>query len=81
MNTPRGYAPEPPARGSFPLDHEGDCKKEAKLYISCLKSKNEAHHKCKDLSKSYLECRMANGLMAPEDLNTLGYGSSSTVSR
>ena len=28
---------------------------------------------CRDFSKSYLQCRMDNHLMAKEDLNTLGF--------
>jgi len=32
-----------------------------------------AHAACKELSKAYLQCRMQRGLMAPEDLDTLGF--------
>jgi hypothetical protein len=38
-------------------------------YMSCLKESNDAHHKCKDLSRDYLQCRMDHKLMAKEDLN------------
>lgn len=37
------------------------------------------HHKCRDLSKDYLQCRMDKQLMAEEDLDDMGYGKEQTV--
>jgi cytochrome c oxidase assembly protein subunit 19 len=38
-------------------------------YIGCLKESKQQHHKCRDLSKKYLQCRMDRELMAKEDLD------------
>lgn len=38
-------------------------------YLSCLKEEKQKHHKCRELSKEYLQCRMDSQLMANEDLN------------
>lgn len=48
-------------------------------YLSCLKDEKDVHYKCKELSKSYLQCRMDNELMAKEDLNEMGYGEEQRV--
>lgn len=37
------------------------------------------HHKCRDLSKEYLQCRMDNQLMANENLENLGYSEEQKV--
>ncbi|KAI9473308.1 hypothetical protein BX667DRAFT_422633 [Coemansia mojavensis] len=50
--------PTPPDRGSFPLDHDGECKDAMALYLSCLEGNRGSGKKCRDLSKKYLECRM-----------------------
>ena len=80
MNTPRSLPPSPPARGSFPLDHGGECKAAMAAYLACMRAQEggaqreaATHAACKELSKAYLQCRMQRGLMAPEDLDTLGY--------
>jgi cytochrome c oxidase assembly protein subunit 19 len=50
---------KPPARGSFPLDHEGVCKEFAERYIECMRTlKKEGTASCRKLSREYLECRM-----------------------
>lgn len=85
--TPRaGYA-EAPARGIFPLDHRAECRPQMKVFLSCLRDaargdaslpRNAAaadHAECRELSKAYLSCRMERGLMAQEDLDTLGFSS------
>ncbi|EGB07199.1 hypothetical protein AURANDRAFT_17897, partial [Aureococcus anophagefferens] len=54
----------PPERGSFPLDHGGECKALKTKFIACLKAEGSEHVACKQLSKAYLECRMDRGLMA-----------------
>lgn len=63
----------PPQRGIFPLDHYGDCRAPMQAYLDCLQAHDDAHHKCQNLSKAYLECRMEHQLMAREDLQNLGY--------
>ena len=58
MNTARSLPPEPPARGSFPLDHGGLCKAFMRAYLACAQAHEQAHHLCRDASKEYLQCRM-----------------------
>ncbi|KAK9717350.1 Cytochrome c oxidase assembly protein cox19, variant 2 [Basidiobolus ranarum] len=48
----------PPDRGSFPLDHEGECKEAMMEYMECLKQNKAVNGACRDLSKAYLKCRM-----------------------
>jgi cytochrome c oxidase assembly protein subunit 19 len=79
MNTPRSLPPSPPARGSFPLDHAGQCKAVMQVYLDCMKQHRDEHHLCKDHSRAYLACRMESNLMAKEDLNTMGFGPESRV--
>ncbi|CAG8478522.1 10065_t:CDS:2 [Ambispora gerdemannii] len=52
------FSATPPERGSFPLDHEGECKKLVKEYLECLKQNKSDNGACRHLSKAYLECRM-----------------------
>lgn len=68
----RFLAPRPPSKGSFPLDHLGECKPLAKLYNACLQNNDGAASQCRALAREYLQCRMKNGLMAKEDLSKLG---------
>mmetsp|Transcript_21137 Transcript_21137/g.50236 ORF Transcript_21137/g.50236 Transcript_21137/m.50236 type:complete len:164 (+) Transcript_21137:2341-2832(+) len=70
---------KPPQRGIFPLDHDAECKPYMEKYMSCLKESNDTHHKCKELSRDYLQCRMDHQLMAKEDLNHLGYSEDKAV--
>jgi hypothetical protein len=37
--------------------------------MACLQGANDVHHKCRDLSRDYLQCRMEHGLMSQENLN------------
>ena len=60
---------KPPQRGIFPLDHEAECKERMEQYLECLKGSKDVHHKCRELSKSYLQCRMDNQLMSKENLD------------
>lgn len=76
----RGPTPEAPARGVFPLDHNGACKDAMRTFLRCLDASRAAddnvaasHGDCRSLSRAYLSCRMERGLMAVEDLNTLGF--------
>jgi len=51
--------PNPPERGSFPLDHDAECQPIMKRYLKCLRSHRGVNDdECRDLSKSYLQCRM-----------------------
>ncbi|KAE8232069.1 hypothetical protein CF326_g2900 [Tilletia indica] len=63
----------PPEFGSFPIDHDGECKDAMKAYMACLKANRMDNGQCRALSKQYLECRMAKGLMEKHDLGDLGF--------
>ncbi|KAJ5794283.1 hypothetical protein N7457_000882 [Penicillium paradoxum] len=53
------YKPSPPERGSFPLDHEGECKHIISGYLKCIKlNKGTNDEACRKLAKEYLACRM-----------------------
>ncbi|XP_072167696.1 cytochrome c oxidase assembly protein COX19-like [Diadema setosum] len=69
----KSFKPRPPDKGSFPLDHEGECKKFKELFMDCLREKNHDSHKCRLESKDYLECRMERDLMKREPLAKLGF--------
>lgn len=66
------FQPTPPEKGSFPLDHEGQCKTSAYKYMFCLSVNNGDNSKCRQQSKDYLDCRMQNDLMAKEEWTKLG---------
>ena len=67
------FKPTAPDKGSFPLDHDGECKKFYIKYMMCLnETKNDASS-CRQASKDYLECRMEKGLMEKESWSKLGY--------
>ena len=70
----RGYQPRPPEKGVFPLDHFGECKDVKEKYMACLKENSGQTEACRELAKSYLECRMNKNLMAQQDLSELGFG-------
>lgn len=63
----------PPEKGSFPLDHEGHCKKFMLKYFGCLRENRDNNSACREQSKEYLECRMKHGLMAQESWEKLGF--------
>ncbi|KDQ14912.1 hypothetical protein BOTBODRAFT_32278 [Botryobasidium botryosum FD-172 SS1] len=63
----------PPERGSFPLDHEGECQLAMKTYLKCLRSNGNDNGKCRELSKAYLDCRMNRGLMERDEWKNLGF--------
>lgn len=67
------FIPRPPAKGSFPLDHEGECKEWMVKYMECLTNSQGDSTLCRDISKEYLRCRMQTGLMAKEDWDYLGF--------
>ncbi|KAF6767078.1 hypothetical protein PSEUBRA_002374 [Kalmanozyma brasiliensis GHG001] len=64
----------PPERGSFPLDHEGECKSVMQEYMNCIKYNGNDNGKCRHLSRAYLQCRMDKGLMEQDDMGNLGFG-------
>ena len=71
----RAYKPTPPERGSFPLDHDQECKHLISSYLRCLKTQNtpgENKEECRLLAKDYLHCRMEKGLMAKDEWKNLG---------
>ncbi|PVU95104.1 hypothetical protein BB561_002039 [Smittium simulii] len=65
-------SPSPPDRGSFPLDHLGECKTHMLKYLNCIKNTDD-HSSCRDLTKRYLECRMEKELMDKTDFVELGF--------
>ncbi|KAK4209055.1 hypothetical protein QBC37DRAFT_59821 [Rhypophila decipiens] len=66
--------PTPPQRGSFPLDHDGECKHVMATYLNCIKKvKGVNEDQCRQLAKSYLSCRMERNLMAKDDFKNLGF--------
>jgi len=60
-------------KGSFPLDHDGECKVFYLKYMVCLSKNENSNSKCRLESKDYLNCRMDKGLMAKESWSKLGY--------
>ncbi|KAL9956147.1 hypothetical protein ACROYT_G037586 [Oculina patagonica] len=55
------FRAKPPDKGSFPLDHDGECKEYMKKYMKCLRENNNGNHMCRTESKNYLQCRMDRG--------------------
>ncbi|KAK6887284.1 Cytochrome c oxidase assembly protein COX19, partial [Candida tropicalis] len=69
----RTWTPTPPERGSFPLDHDGECKVFMDNYLKCMKfTENKNAPNCRILAKQYLKCRMDNQLMEQSDWESLG---------
>jgi cytochrome c oxidase assembly protein subunit 19 len=79
-----------PERGSFPLDHDAECKHIISSYLRCLKKPRAASGKiqagvndeeCRIIAKEYLQCRMDRNLMAKDEMKNLGldFPSQSTV--
>ncbi|KAA8909173.1 hypothetical protein FN846DRAFT_1009481 [Sphaerosporella brunnea] len=68
------FSPTPPQRGSFPLDHDGECKPVMVEYLACLKRVRGANdHTCRMIAKEYLKCRMERQLMAEDTMANLGF--------
>lgn len=70
----KSFSPSAPLKGSFPLDHEGECKKSMLRYMICLRENSNQNSECRQLSKEYLDCRMQKQLMVREEWNKLGFG-------
>ncbi|KAK9356016.1 cytochrome c oxidase assembly protein cox19 [Lipomyces doorenjongii] len=69
------FKPTPPDRGSFPLDHDGECKIQMQIYLDCLRSSRSRERvpaDCRLLAKEYLNCRMDRGLMLKDNWVNLG---------
>ena len=66
--------PIPPERGSFPLDHDGECKSIIADYLRCLRRVQGTNDQaCRMMAKDYLKCRMEHNLMAPDEFKNLGF--------
>ncbi|GAB6025865.1 hypothetical protein CHUAL_011844 [Chamberlinius hualienensis] len=72
MNFQRTFTPRPPEKGSFPLDHDGECKVNMLKYMICLRNNDNINTNCRHLAKDYLECRMNRNLMRKEEWSKLG---------
>lgn len=70
----KSFQPRPPDKGSFPLDHFGECRRFKETFLRCLRENNFENASCRKQSKEYLECRMDRQLMAQEPLEKLGFG-------
>ncbi|XP_003469980.1 cytochrome c oxidase assembly protein COX19 [Cavia porcellus] len=70
----KSFQPRPPDKGSFPLDHFGECKSFKEKFMKCLRDNKFENALCRNESKEYLECRMERQLMAREPLGKLGFG-------
>ncbi|XP_022183822.2 cytochrome c oxidase assembly protein COX19 [Nilaparvata lugens] len=70
------FNPTAPDKGSFPLDHEGLCKKEMIKYMMCINQNNKDNSACRQQAKDYLGCRMDNNLMSKEEWSKLGFSES-----
>jgi cytochrome c oxidase assembly protein subunit 19 len=67
-----------PQRGSFPLDHDGECKSVMAAYLACLRSERGRNDACRGVARGYLQCRMERGLMAVDEMKNLGFGENGT---
>jgi hypothetical protein len=67
------FKPTPPDKGSFPLDHDGECKKFYLKFMICLTENKHDNSMCREQSKDYLDCRMKCGLMDKTDWDALGF--------
>ncbi|KAF3081656.1 Cytochrome c oxidase assembly protein cox19 [Orbilia oligospora] len=63
------FNPTPPERGSFPLDHDGECQPVMKDYLACLKKvRGNNDPECRMIAKAYLKCRM-DQYLTPSPIN------------
>lgn len=69
------------SEGSFPLDHDGDCRKIVQKYLKCLHAKQLDTSECRNIAKEYLQCRMDNNLMAKESMEDLGFAEDKHVEK
>ncbi|KAM6897580.1 cytochrome c oxidase assembly protein COX19 [Xenentodon cancila] len=69
----KSFKPRPPDKGSFPLDHFGECTAFKETFMKCLRENSFDNSMCRLQSKDYLECRMDRQLMTKEPLEKLGF--------
>lgn len=69
----KSFKAKPPEKGSFPLDHEGECKGFMLKFMKCLQSNDNDNSLCRKESMEYLGCRMDRGLMKRESWVNLGF--------
>ncbi|NP_001243733.1 cytochrome c oxidase assembly protein COX19 [Taeniopygia guttata] len=69
----KSFAPRPPDKGAFPLDHFGECSAFKERFMECLRRSSYESAACRQSAKAYLECRMDRQLMANEPLEKLGF--------
>jgi cytochrome c oxidase assembly protein subunit 19 len=50
--------PKPPEKGSFPMDHDAECKLAMRKYMECLQKNDNVSSRCRFEAKDYFECRM-----------------------
>ena len=62
----------PPLKGSFPLDHDSECRTEMFTYMRCVNEKRGMNEECRHLAKKYFACRMDRGLMERDEWSRLG---------
>ena len=53
------FIPRPPDKGSFPLDHDGECRDDMIKYLECLQANKLDASPCRDLTQKVPE--MPNG--------------------
>lgn len=70
----KSFKAKPPEKGSFPLDHDGECKGFMLQFMKCLRMNDNDNAKCRQESMEYLGCRMDHGLMKRESWDHLGFG-------
>jgi cytochrome c oxidase assembly protein subunit 19 len=68
-----GPKPTVPLKGSFPLDHDAECKREMFAYMKCINMNKGINQECRQFAKAYLGCRMDKGLMERDDWEHLGF--------
>eukprot|EP00922_Rhytidocystis_sp_ex-Travisia-forbesii_P003929 GHVS01005701.1.p1 GENE.GHVS01005701.1~~GHVS01005701.1.p1 ORF type:complete len:169 (+),score=27.46 GHVS01005701.1:78-584(+) len=71
----------PPAKGSFPLDHFRECHEVKEEYFQCLHRNHHDNMSCRYLAKQYLQCRMDHNLMEKEPLTSLGFANNEVAEK
>ncbi|NWW32181.1 COX19 protein, partial [Panurus biarmicus] len=54
----KSFAPRPPDKGAFPLDHFGECSAFKERFMECLRRSGYESAACRQSAMAYLECRM-----------------------
>lgn len=72
-NNAASHTKKPPLWGSFPLDHEGECRQWVHRILECYRTHKGNQSVCRREVKEYLECRMQKGLMKRESWSDLGF--------